>query len=88
MAIARALAKHPKILLFDEPAFPVTSPWILLSTILLCGLLTFLTRLSFVSLGKRLELDRRFESALRYVPVGALGTARLRSSFARGGAST
>lgn len=42
--------------------------WIMI----LIGILTFLTRLSFIALLERIELPLAFQRALRFVPIAAL----------------
>ncbi|MCX9157691.1 AzlD domain-containing protein [Niveibacterium sp. 24ML] len=41
-------------------------------TLLACGLLTFLTRFSFIAGGRRLALGPRLQALLRYVPPAVL----------------
>ena len=48
------------------------SPWYLLALMIGCGLLTFLLRFSFISGGKRLAVNPRFQDLLRYVPPAVL----------------
>lgn len=43
--------------------------WILM---ILVGLLTFLTRLSFIALLERIQLPAAFQRALRFVPIAVL----------------
>ncbi|GAB4485751.1 MAG: hypothetical protein Fur0016_11210 [Anaerolineales bacterium] len=43
--------------------------WILMTAV---GLLTFLTRLSFIALLERIQLPAAFQRALRFVPIAVL----------------
>jgi branched-subunit amino acid transport protein len=43
--------------------------WIIM---IILGLLTFLTRLSFIALLDRINLPRNFQRALRFVPIAVL----------------
>uniref|UniRef100_Q477Y1 Branched-chain amino acid transport n=1 Tax=Dechloromonas aromatica (strain RCB) TaxID=159087 RepID=Q477Y1_DECAR len=46
---------------------------LLLLTMAVCGLVTFLIRLSFIAFGHHLPDDPRIEAVLRYVPPAILG---------------
>ena len=49
------------------------STTLLLLTMAVCGLVTFLIRLSFFAFGHHLPDDPRIEAVLRYVPPAILG---------------
>ena len=64
----------------------MSSPWVLILTMLAGGLVTFLIRLSFIVGGRRLALGPRFQSLLRYVPPAVLSALIAPELLLRGGA--
>ncbi|WP_374514006.1 AzlD domain-containing protein [Niveibacterium sp.] len=58
----------------------------LVLTLLACGLVTFLTRFSFIAGGRRLALSPRLQALLRYVPPAVLAALIAPEIFVRDGA--
>lgn len=58
----------------------------LILTLVACGLLTFLTRFSFIAGGRRLALGPRLQALLRYVPPAVLAALIAPEIFVRDGA--
>ena len=58
----------------------------LIFTLLACGVLTFLTRFSFIAGGRRLTLSPRLQALLRYVPPAVLAALIAPEIFVRDGA--
>lgn len=57
----------------------------LILTLVACGLVTFLTRFSFIAGGQRLALGPRLQALLRYVPPAVLAALIAPEIFVREG---
>jgi len=58
----------------------------LILTLVACGVVTFLTRFSFIAGGQRLALGPRLQALLRYVPPAVLAALIAPEIFVRDGA--
>ncbi|GAA5184439.1 hypothetical protein GCM10025771_38520 [Niveibacterium umoris] len=58
---------------------------VLILTLCACGLVTFLTRFSFIAGGRRLAPGPRLQAGLRYVPPAVLAALIAPEVFVQGG---